>query len=237
MKLEIVSHCWRYSRLLTYQLSSLVLHPPRCVEVCMTVYHAASDLPTRQVLEQFAGIVTQNVRWEWRQLEEPLLFRRAIGRNRAALATTADWVWFADADMCFGPGCLDAFPEAVAKVTGPLVFPRFLYWSANHDLGDAAIHAATGTSGPLSVNPADFALRRNHSAIGGIQICRGDVARAQGYCRDSRRYQRPANRWRRTNEDCAFRRILGTRGTPIELPNVYRIRHSKQGRNHIGVEL
>ena len=26
----IVAHCWRYARLAAYQLSSLILHPPKC---------------------------------------------------------------------------------------------------------------------------------------------------------------------------------------------------------------
>ena len=46
MHLEIVSHCWHYSRLLTYQLSSLVLHPPTEVAVTVTVFLAEEDEDT-----------------------------------------------------------------------------------------------------------------------------------------------------------------------------------------------
>ena len=52
MKLEIVSHCWRYSRLLTYQLSSLFLPPPT-VAVCMTVFLTNDDDPTGKRMQEF----------------------------------------------------------------------------------------------------------------------------------------------------------------------------------------
>ena len=42
-RLEIVSHCWHYTRLLGYQLSSLVCHPPKAVEVVMTVFYSETD--------------------------------------------------------------------------------------------------------------------------------------------------------------------------------------------------
>ena len=43
--LEIVSHCWRYASLLQYQLSSLILHPPKSA-IEMTVFTAPEDQRT-----------------------------------------------------------------------------------------------------------------------------------------------------------------------------------------------
>ena len=52
MKLEIITHCYRYSRVLTYQLSSLVINPPP-FEVMVTVVCNWNDKPTIKVLEYF----------------------------------------------------------------------------------------------------------------------------------------------------------------------------------------
>ena len=35
LQIEIVSHCWQYSHLLVYQLSSLILHPPQDTRIVM----------------------------------------------------------------------------------------------------------------------------------------------------------------------------------------------------------
>jgi hypothetical protein len=49
LKLEIVSHCWRYGHFLTYQLSSLVNHRTRKFDITMTVFHVPEDeLVTRE---------------------------------------------------------------------------------------------------------------------------------------------------------------------------------------------
>jgi len=55
MKLEIVVHCWRYSRMLAYQLSSLVLFPPKDVEVALRVFGTYADIPTMNMIDYFRG--------------------------------------------------------------------------------------------------------------------------------------------------------------------------------------
>ena len=65
MQLQIVSHCWNYSRLLTYQLSSLVLHPPRKLDVTMTVFYNEEDTRTCEVLEYFGQRDVPGVTWQW----------------------------------------------------------------------------------------------------------------------------------------------------------------------------
>src|SRR5690606_16316725 len=54
LHIEIVSHCWQYSHLLAYQLSSLVLHPPENTTVTMTVFHNPEDAATSSLL-RFIG--------------------------------------------------------------------------------------------------------------------------------------------------------------------------------------
>lgn len=238
MKLEIVSHCWRYGRLLNYQLSSLWLHPPATVQVTVTVFLAEEDEHTRRVVEFFAqhpSPATVVVR-PW-FLPTPKLMRRAIGRNQAALATAADWVWFADCDYLFGAGALDALVRRTADVEGPLVFPQHVLVQRTHTLGDDAVRRASGPPRLLKVDAAEFKRVRLNRAIGGVQVARGDVVRRLGYCRDCTRFQRAAPRWMRAREDPLFRRILGTPGEAIDVPQVYRLRHSQCGRRTEGLRL
>ena len=67
-------------------------------------------------------------------------------------------------------------------------------------------------------------------AVGALQIVRGDVARAVGYCGTIGFYQRPVPKWRRTHDDRVFRWLLGTQGNPIDVPGICRIRHLSKGR-------
>ena len=57
-----------------------------------------------------------------------------------------------------------------------------------------------------------------------------DIARAFGYCDSIDYYQQPAERWMKTYEDRAFRWLIGTHGTPLDIPNVCQIRHIVKGR-------
>ena len=67
-------------------------------------------------------------------------------------------------------------------------------------------------------------------AKGPHQITHGDIARACGYCDAIKYYQTPAARWMKTYEDRAFRWLIGTHGTPLDIPNVCQIRHIVKGR-------
>ena len=238
MKLEIVSHCWRYSRLLTYQFSSLVLFPPREVEVTMTVFLTPEDRATVDVLRYFAeGDHAANVHFRAWSLARPWLVRREVGRDLAARQTQADWIWFTDCDHLFRENALDALPDRVANIDAPLVFPRLVMKSRSPQAGDAAIARAGGEPRVLDIAPEQFEPVPYHCAIGGVQIARGEVTRRLGYSGTPLARARGARRWQRARGDPLFRRRLGTAGTPIDLPNVFRIRHSKCGRVDVGVQL
>jgi len=228
MRLEIVSHCYHYSRLLTYQLSSLALHPVRSLDVRMTVFWTREDAETERVLEYFAPRLPKSIEPHWWELPKEQLFRRAIGRNLAALGTSADWVWFCDCDLVFGEGSLDALEAALRTETGPLVYPRRVWISASHGVGDKAIARVTQPC-VIAVEPTEFVERHYSRAIGGVQIVPGDIARQKGYLGHVRRYQRPADRFQPMTEDVRYRKVLGTAGEPIHVPNLFRINHSERG--------
>lgn len=242
LAIQTVSHCYRYPRLLVRRLSAAMLYPPVACRVECVVFFTAADSFVNRVIAHFAALDwPANVTLRPWPIGTPHLLRRAIGRNMAAKLTTADLVIFDDIDYLYGPGCLDAIAAATApRITAgePLFFPRVVQVSADHERGDAVIFS-TPFDPPAVVGlpPADhFAPKRMNRAVGGCQWVAGDVAR-RGYLPNSQRYQKPQERWRRTHEDRVYRASLGGRGTPLDIPGVYRIRHSKRGRFNVGVEL
>lgn len=231
LQLEIVSHCWRYAHLQAYQLSSLLLHPPQKLSVRMTVFHAPDDERVVELLQFFAAKpAVPNVTWNWWPLERPQLFRRAIGRNLAALGTTADWVWFTDCDVVFHGDCLDRLADALQGRCDRLVFPREEHVTRLLTSDDPLLQAAAQKPAVVSIDPERFSTHRHVKATGPIQITHGDMARRAGYCASLPYFQQPATRWRKTYEDRAFRWLLRTDGTPIDVPGVYRIKHLDKGR-------
>ena len=232
LSLEIVSHCWRYGHYLTYQLSSLVNHRTDKLDVTMTVFYVAEDEATKQVLDFFQAIDVPGVTWNWQVLPKEKLFRRAIGRNLAAKSTSADWIWFTDCDILFHEGCLDTLADELQGRDDPLVFPR-IGLGTNLLTEDAEI-LNKGREGPaiLDIPLEDFVPYGDArtKAKGPYQITHGDVARACGYCETIRLYQKPVDRWRKTYEDRAFRWLLGTQGTALDVPGACQIRHVVKGR-------
>lgn len=239
MLLEIVAHCYRYSRLLAYQATSLIDHPPPAgMRVRYTVFYTPSDSRTVDMLDWFVSYGAGWIEWRLHALPPPELYRRAIGRNRAALATEADWIWFADCDYVFGPQCLASLPEVLGSVPldPPLVYPRYTH-RTTQEHGDELIDQVT-EPGMYRLPPdAKLETEKNVRAIGGIQILRGSVARERGYLNNSRRWQQPIEFWQRTWDDTAFRRVLKTRGRPVLIADMHRVRHSKRGRLDRDVEL
>ena len=158
------------------------------------------------------------------------LLRRAIGRNRAAIATKADWIWFADCDLIFHAGCLDSLADALQPINCRMVFP------AGEQVTDL-LHAdhplvSLDTEFPQIVDIDRDMFRPNkiQKAKGAFQIVHGDVARKCGYCKELSFYQRPARRWQKAYEDTAFRRVISDNGQPVPVIGLYRIRHQEKGR-------
>lgn len=245
--IEIVTHCWRFSRVLNYQLSSLVLYPCRTAEVLNTVFYDPEDRPTVDVLKFFRADTAENrlsvdlvnffpdggrFRLQRFPLPRAKLLRREIGRNIAARETAADVVWFCDADYVFGPGCLDAL-ATIRMQERMIYYPRLQQINCTHAIGDTyAVRAAR--PGIYGITTSDFRDERVRKAIGGLQIVTGDTARRYGYC-DGCKLQRevgPGGGWATTVGDMTYRGPSGLdcgNGTPIHLPNLYRIRQSERG--------
>ena len=232
LSLEIVSHCWRYGHYLTYQLSSLVNHRTEKLDITMTVFHVADDEAVTSVLDYFGSIEVPGVTWNWQPLPKEQLFRRSIGRNLAAKNTRADWIWFTDADIIFHENCLDTLADLLQGRDDALVHP--VIGLGTKLLPDDHEILQQGRQGPavLEIPLEEFSPYGGprKKAKGPHQITHGDIARACGYCESIGHYQKPAERWMKTYEDRAFRWLIGTHGTPLEIPNVCQIRHIVKGR-------
>ncbi|MCY4555717.1 MAG: glycosyltransferase [Chloroflexi bacterium] len=214
LHLHIVSHCWRYGHFLTYQLSSLVIHRTSRFDLTMTVYYSPEDEPTQEVLRLFGDIELPGITWDWQPLPKESLFRRGIGRNLTAKRSTADWIWFTDADVVFGEECLESLAETLQDRDDALVFPALTRATALLPEEDPVLRR--GRMGPalteLPLQAFPYRLGPAKRAMGPYQIVHGDVARAFGYCESIRVYQKPAEHWRKCYEDSAFRWLLGTHG-------------------------
>jgi len=230
LKLEVVSHCWRYASFLQYQLSSIVLFPPNDLDLCVTVYYAEEDAATRDLLARFGAIELPRVRWNWQALPREALFRRAIGRNHAALASAADWIWFTDCDLMFRENCFDSLAAALQNRRDALVFPAVESCTPLLSDTDPSLHPDPEQQLVVDIDPDRFSARRRSRATGPLQIVHGDVARACGYCDAIAYYQKPATRWQKAHEDRALRWLLGSQGVALEIAGVYRLRHASKGR-------
>lgn len=230
---EIVTHCWQYSHMLAYQLSSFINYPPSRLTVVVTVFYAPEDKGTADLLDFIERHKVANVRWNWQPLPKSLLFRRGIGRNRAALATQADWIWMTDCDIVFHQGCLDSLAEQLRGRRESLLFPR--QECTTDMLASSCPLLQQGRQLQLvDIDTRDFSRHTRDRAKGAYQIIHGDVARAIGYCDGLSLYQTPAEHWSKCYEDRAFRWLVGTAGTPIDLDGVYQIRHLEKGRYQAG---
>ncbi len=230
--LEIVSHCWKYTDYLAFQLGSLLANPPPdTMRVTMTVFFSSEDKPTLELLKKIQTQTLPNIEWNWQELPPAYLFRRTIGRNFAAKSTKADWIWFTDCDETFQAGCLETLSATLPQCSELLIYPATEYRTV--PLHDDEIQVNLGTTDwreKIASLPLTFHGTAMTRATGPLQITRGDIARKFGYCDAVSCYLYPEDSWSKAHEDRIFRWLLGTRGTAIDIPGVYRIQHARKGR-------
>jgi hypothetical protein len=234
-QVELVVHCWAekrpvFAHMLTAQLSSLVLWRPKCI-VKVTVFCTPGDKLTAKVLAGFRATIEKPPNTVWVRpwhVPPPCLFRRAIGRDMAGKASTADVVWFADCDYLFtegpdGKATLDHLAEHTW--TTQAGFPAQALIHKTHATGDAEMARVV----PGEVWEPDLSLFqpwKPPGAIGGLQIVPGDVAR-RGYCTGTK-WLNPTNAadFQDTREDRVYRCSIPGPHTRLDLPGLYRLRHT-----------
>lgn len=249
-KIEIVTHCWSgdavpvYHKLLCHQLSSLLLNRAE-IDVQITVCREAFEYRTFEVLNYFqlafcdprsARSIPGRGELTLKDMPMPAaqLYRRATGRNMAALESDADVVWFTDVDHLFGMGCLDRAHEQSRNMWTDdykMVWPKTVNIHKTHDLGDAAIEQWTCPR-LYVINQNEFQPRREKLAWGGLQIVDGNWCRANGYLNgtDWVRSVDPAGGFKQCKCDVPFRKAVG-KSCAVDIPNLFRMRHTRAGRD------
>jgi len=242
MSIRIITHCWardlpQYAQFLRYHVSSLVLYPPD-FQVGVTVCYCKDDINTVKALRDLIchmSIAELNLRGVALQKDE--LGRRSIGRNKAALLSTEDLIWFADVDYVFRQGCLQSLYQQwlQLKDTGiSMLYPNGVKIHKDHETGDKAVQwAANCKERWIDIDPADFIPWKYRKAIGGAQIVSGEFARQHGYLKDNEMWQTPRTdgvMFGHTRDDIAYRTYCKEYGkiVPIELPELYRLRHTRK---------
>ena len=236
--LRIITHCYstklpHYAAFLKLQMSSLQLYPAKNVDVVFEVCHSPFDHQTIGLLHQWFN-VDKTFKLNMRSMLEPRLFRRAIGRNEAALQSKEDAVWFCDADYFFGPNCIDSLAINWPS-NASLVFPPEVQIHKTHEIGDSVAARAIEASEAiidLDTSPELFTTKRYGRAIGGVQIVDGSYVRDRGYLNGSHKYLKPVKDGEKifvTKGDVAFRSQCfndGLISRPVSLPSLYRLRHT-----------
>lgn len=233
--ITIAVHCWRYSRLLAYQLGSLIRWRPKC-QVLVRIFVADEDKPTLQTFRWYRDCQPPSVDMTAWRLPLGMLKNRSIGRNIAAMhADDTRLLYFSDCDYVFGPGYLDAVSEKVTDEM-PVAYPQWLHKCEPFVGDDYVDNAEPGKL--MTIDTDEFHPERLRKAIGGVQIVPWRIAKKYGYLPDSKRHQAEAANWKKTTSDVSWRKGVcreegvANTGVGLELPPVYRIRHSECGRDN-----
>lgn len=235
MSVRVVTHCYakdlpQFAVFLRVQLSSLLFYPARhSVSVCYT----ESDERTMAVLDEFSPIF--GLRLTRIPLDSGSLFRRSIGRNKAALHSLEDVVWFTDVDYWFDGGCLDHLNE-IAKNgifhSATMIWPRTINIHKDHSTGDQFWQQNLRASGCIIPDRTEFQPVSYNRAIGGIQIVSGEFARSYGYLNGVEKWQTPRTDnlpFKDFKDDIAYRKFCTTHDSALQavsLDGVYRMRHT-----------
>lgn len=236
LHLELVSHCWNYAHLFVYQLESLVQNPPAKLKITFTGFYCREDKDTTALVNEYRNKNVPGIRWNFIALPKEKLLRRAIGRNIAAKASSADWVWFTDCDLAFAPGSLDNLANKLQQQTEILVFPEKIRQTALLKKDNPMLRGAVEEVFN-HLEQAEFVERSYSKAAGAFQIVRGEIARDYGYCGQVNCYQQAREHWAKCYEDRAYRWLLGTHGKGLELAGMMLIRHVEKGRYRKGSQI
>lgn len=239
--IEIVTHAYSpkevpiYHLLLQLQLSSLIQAPP-AIDTMMTICYSPEDELTTKVIDWFEyekrGI--QSLFLKRIPLSKENLFRRAIGRNIVALQSEADVIWMTDCDYLFTDSStlqLAHYHCINSKLN--MVRPETYYIHRSHGFGDLLIERlAPNPPQHLKLDPDHFIIRKEKKAIGGVQIVKRSAIKEIGYLNGTK-WTHPvqANKgFKQCRCDVPFRKTVGP-SEAVDIPGVYRIRHSRCGRD------
>tara|TARA_R100000329_G_scaffold50896_2_gene47004 strand:+ start:3201 stop:3911 length:711 start_codon:yes stop_codon:yes gene_type:complete len=231
--IRFVSHCYaknnyQYASFLKIQLESIKAaanHTPGIdIVVCFCLEDAQTVNVINEYIDQMGNVLIPLA------MRDAELFRRSIGRNRATKLPTHSgdlpkFYWFTDVDYFFSPDIAIQVDKAYSSINREaiLFYPKFGYIQRSHSEGDDLAKNVTGIP-----DVSTWKKKRHSRAIGGIQIVNGHWARQNGYV--------PTGKWSKPRtdgkpfgdfqDDLAFRKIVEIPGTGLDIPGVYRCRHT-----------
>jgi len=236
VKIELVSHVWavnhpHYADALCYQLSSILLDPPKECELTVTICLEPDDQKSENILSWFWTQLPDRVISKFLYLPIERLGRRAIGRNIIALQSKADIIWYSDIDQVYKHGVFDRLANLEWPDGAVMIYPRKYHISRDHAIGDKALARVGGKPQVIDIDELEFVEGACNRAIGGIQIIKGDFAREHGYLKDSEKWMAPTgcDHFCRCFCDMAYRGFCRDHGEikKVDLPGMYRLRHSE----------
>lgn len=219
---EICSHCYKYSKLLSFQLSSFILFPPKNTYI-YTLFFSETDKNTQDVIDFFKPKLEGVIELNLKPTEEGLLFNRGAGRNIALHESKADWIWFTDVDYLFRHNCLDDLYNILKSEQYVLVHPSKIKQNKSTKDGDDIIEAIKDIS-VRDITPENYIIHKIRRAIGGAQITNVLKTKHLDYCS----YLGTYKKWHITFSDVEFRRKISSRSN-INVNDIFRIRHTEKG--------
>jgi len=235
MLIEIISHCWaagnpHFAGALRYQISSLVLHKPKTCDVRLTACLDTFD--TKALVAANWGRYHLGIDIRPLMLSRPMMTRRCIGRNIAALESKADLIWFSDVDQVYYKGLLDRLADLPWDDDWQMIFPREIQIHRDHRLGDSRLLSAATSTDLIDIDPIEFVPHHYNRAIGGVQIVRGDFAREHGYLDGHPKWGQPRADGLVLGDfidDRQYRGFVARHGriVGVDLSGLYRLRHTR----------
>jgi hypothetical protein len=241
-KVAVITHCYavdfpHYAQHLKFQLAqSMVHHKPSRVAVKFIICCWPADRDTNLILFNAMELNSEQVEVVPLGMGKRFLFRRAVGRNIAALehCEDCDVVWFTDVDYSAGPGVLDQLPDLVTD-DDRLYCPKKLWINPDHETGDRMVLDNWDERHPI-IPGEKFVARNQRVIIGGCQMVTGNTARKFGYCEGNKMAEpltesdlRKDGIFRRCRCDQTFRKVTPWAGPSIKIDvePIYRIRHTE----------
>ena len=239
--IELVSHCFSgdkvpiYHLLAQLQFGSLLRNPPSINTTISICYHPDDKLTTK-IIDWFdyerRGIETLFLNRI--PLPKEKLFRRAIGRNIAAKHSLADVIWFTDIDYLFtDSSTLRLAHHHCMNSKLNMVRPEVVNIHRSHGFGDVLIDRLKDEEPYIpKLDPDHFMPEKYKRTIGGIQIVQREAIRKEGYLDNTKwtRLVSTSRGFRQCMCDIPFRKQVGS-SEAVDIPGVYRIRHSRCGRD------
>lgn len=239
--LRIITHAYamqlpQYAVFLRTHLSSLEITNPKNVKI--TVCYTPGDTRVVAVLKDFES--TLGDRLQTKPMPIACIGRRSMGRSQVGRKTQEDLIWFADCDYFWGPGCFETLFqtwENLEESKPTLIWPKFVNKQATPEIGDQFVRDWEDWLGTRLIEPntEDFVESEQTLAIGGIQIVDSRFVREYGYIDHDEKFHKAINiqageKMFNTREDSKFRKHIAKKGydrQKIEIPNVYRLRHTQ----------